>query len=158
MRYNRTSLAYKVEEFSEVDTLVNEAKKENPKKNKNSILVIFICAIYLASITASLLYKTATITEKQAELMNIKNEYNEILNANKKMEVDINSRIDLRKVEEIAIAQLGMNQPKKSQIVYIATEPRDYGEVIAENAGRKQNGNIFASLIKSLNGYFAYSN
>lgn len=158
MRYNRTSLAYKVEEYSEVDTLVNEAKKNNTKKNKNSTLFVFICAVYMVSIIASLLFKTAVITEQRAELTAIKNEYNDILNINKKLEVDINSQIDLRKVEEIAIAQLNMNQPKKSQIVYIATEPKDYAEVAMENINRKDNKNIFASLIKSLNGYFAYSN
>ena len=158
MRYNRTSLAYKVEEYSEVDTLIEEAKKENTKKNKSSALFIFICAVYMVSIIASLLVKTATITEQKAELTAIKSEYNEIVNINKKLEVDINSQIDLRKVEEIAIAKLNMNQPKKSQIVYITTEPRDYGEVIAENNSRRKNENIFASLIKSLNGYFAYSN
>ena len=158
MRYNRTSLAYKVEEYSEVDTLVKEAKKDNSKKNKNTALFVFICAVYMVSIIASLLVKTATITEKKAELTAIKSEYNEILNANKKLEVDINSQIDLRKVEEIAIAQLNMNQPKKSQIVYITTEPKDYGEVVAKNNSERKNENIFASLIKSLNGYFAYSN
>lgn len=158
MRYNRTSLAYKVEEYSEVDTLVKEAKKENTKKNKNSTLFMFICIVYMISIVASLLIKTANITEQRAELTAIKSEYNEILNINKKMEVDINSQIDLRKVEEIAIARLNMNQPKKSQIVYITTEPKDYGEVMAEETGKRKDGNIFASLIKSLNGYFAYSN
>lgn len=158
MRYNRTSLAYKIEEYSEVDTLIEEAKKENTKKNKHSALFIFICAVYMVSIIASLLVKTATITEQKAELTAIKSEYNEILNINKKLEVDINSQIDLRKVEEIAIAQLNMNQPKKSQIVYITTEPKDYGEVLAENNKQRKNENIFASLIKSLNGYFAYSN
>ena len=29
MRYNRTSLAYKVDEFNEVDNLIKEAKKQN---------------------------------------------------------------------------------------------------------------------------------
>ena len=47
MRYNSTSLAYKVEEYSEVDTLVKEAKKDNTKKNKNSALFMFICIVYM---------------------------------------------------------------------------------------------------------------
>lgn len=160
MRYNRTSLAYNIDEYSEVDTLVDEAKKSvrSTKKKKSSKLFIFICAVYMVSIIASLLVKTATITEQKAELTAIKNEYNEIVNLNKKLEVDINSRIDLRKVEEIAIAQLNMNRPKKSQTVYINTQPDDYGEVVADNANRKNDENIFASLVKTLNGYFAYSN
>ena len=159
MRYNRTSLAYKVEEIDEVDTLINEAKKSNTaRKSKNSILFVFICAVYLFAITTSLLVKTASVNEQKSELTAIKNEYNELVNVNKKLEVNINSQIDLRKVEEIAIAKLNMNQPKKSQIVYITTEPKDYGEVFLKESSGRENENIFAALIKSLNGYYEYSN
>ena len=159
MRYNRTSLAYKIEETDEVDTLINEAKKMNTgKKSKNSLFLVFICAVYLFAITASLLIKTASVNEQKSELIAIKNEYNELVNVNKKLEVNINAQIDLRKVEEIAIARLNMNQPKKSQIVYITTEPKDYGEVFSKESAGRESENIFATLIKSLNGYYEYSN
>ena len=159
MRYNRTSLAYKVEEIDEVDTLIDAAKASNTqKKNKNSYLFIFICVIYMIAITASLLVKTATVNEQKADLTAIKNEYNELVNINKKMEVDINAQVDLRKVEEIAIAKLDMNQPKKSQIIYITTQPKDYGEVFQKENSKRERGNIFGALIKSLNGYYEYSN
>ena len=159
MRYNGTSLAYKVDEYNEVDNLVNEVKKENTlNKKKTSPLFVILCAFYIVAIVSTLLVKTAITTERRAELTAIKNEYSEIVNNNKKMEVDINSQIDLRKVEDIAIAKLNMNQPRKNQIVYISTEPKDYGEVKAENGNEKKNQNIFASLIKTLNGYYEYSN
>lgn len=158
MRYNRTNLAYSIDEHTEVDELINEAKKTTVKKKKNSKLFTFVCAVYVISMIASLLFKTANINEQKTTLTHIQTEYNEILNENKKLEVNINSQIDLRKVEEIAIAQLGMNKPKKSQTVYINTEPKDYGEVFADNANDKSGENIFASIIKSLSGIFAYSN
>ena len=159
MRYNRTSLAYKVDEYSEVDNLVSEAKKVNTKKNKKtSPFFVMMCVFYIVAIVSTLLVKTATINEKKAELTAIKNEYSAVVNKNKKMEVDINSQIDLRNVEDIAIAKLSMNQPRKNQVVYISTEPKDYGEVKAENGNAKRGSNIFASLIKTLNGYYEYSN
>ena len=158
MRYNRTSLAYSIDEHSIVDDLVSEAKKSTVKKKKNSKLFAFICVVYVVSAIASLLIKTANINEQKIALTQIKNEYNEILNENKKLEVTINSQIDLRKVEEIAIAQLGMNKPKKSQTVYVITEPKDYGEVFLDDSKGNSGENIFASIVKSLNGIFAYSN
>lgn len=158
MRYNRTSLAYDINEYSEVDELVSEAKKSNVKKKKNTKLFTFICAVYVISMIALLLIKTANINEQKSALTQIQNEYNEIVNENKRLEVSINSQIDLRKVEEIAIAQLGMNKPKQSQTVYVSTEPKDYGEVFADSKADKSSGNIFASLVKSLNGIFSYSN
>ena len=158
MRYNKTSLAYNIDEHSEVDELINEAKKSSVSKNKNSKLYLFVCAVYVICMIASLLIKTANINEQKAELTSIQNQYNEILNENKKLEVNINAQIDLRKVEEIAIAQLGMNRPKKSQTVYVSTQPKDYGEVFIDNSPKNSGGNIFAALVKSLNSFFAYSN
>ncbi len=157
MRSNRTSLSYQVEEHDEVESLVNEIRKDAKKKKKSGMFA-FVCAVYIVAIVASLLFKTVEINEQKINLNNMKSEYNELCAYNKKLEVDINSKIDLRKVEEIAIAQLDMNQPKKSQIVYINTEPKDYGVVFGEESEYKDNSNILASLIKSLNGYYAYSN
>ena len=157
MRYNRTSLAYDVDEFTAVDELVTEAKKTVPSKKKNSKLFAFVCVVYVVAMIASLLIKTANINEQKTALTKVKNEYNNVLNENKKLEVTINSQIDLRKVEEIAIAQLGMNKPKKSQVVYVTTEPKDYGEVFAENNTDKNNDGLVASIVKSLSGIFTYS-
>ena len=157
MRSNRTSLSYQIEEHDEVESLVKEIKKDTKKKKKSGMFA-FVCAVYIVAIVASLLFKTVEINEQKINLNNLKSEYNELCSYNKKLEVDINSKIDLRKVEEIAIAQLDMNQPKKSQIVYINAEPKDYGVVFSEESDYKDNSNILASLIKSLNGYYAYSN
>ena len=153
----RTKLAYQIEEHDEVENLVNEIKKGSVKKKKSGMFA-FICAVYIVAIVASLLFKTVEINEQKIALNDMKTEYNELCSYNKKLEVDINSKIDLRKVEEIAIAQLDMNQPKKSQIVYINTEPKDYGIVFDTSEGKTDNSNIVASLIRTINGYYAYSN
>ncbi len=157
MRYNSTSLAYNIEEYNEVDELVSEARKNGVKTNKVSGLFVLVCVIYVVSMVSSLLIKTANINEQKNELNTIQAQYNEILNENKKLEVSINSQIDLRKVEEIAIAQLGMNKPKKSQTVYVNTEPKDYGEVLAANAEGEKSSNVIALLVKTLGGIFVYS-
>ena len=156
MYYNNTNLAYELEEekisYESERTAVRPAKKK-----KNSGLLIFICVVYVVASITSLLFKTASVNEEKAELNRIKNEYEEVLNENKKLEVAINSKVDLRKVEDIAIAELNMNKPKNSQIVYVNTNPMDYGEVIVPVEKEVSRG-VFGSLIKTFTGIFAYSN
>ena len=156
MYYNNTNLAYELEEES--FSYESEEKAVRPaKKNKLSGLLLFICAVYVVASITSLLFKTASVNEEKAELNKLKNQYEEILNENKKLEVAINSKVDLRKVEDIAIAELNMNKPKNSQIVYVNTSPMDYGEVV-EPATKSGSQGVFGSLIKTFTGIFAYSN
>lgn len=156
MYYNNTNLAYELKE--ENYSYEEKAQAVKPvKKNKLSGLLIFICAVYVIASITSLLFKTASVNEQKAELNKIKAEYEEVLNENKKLEVSINSKVDLRKVEDIAIAELNMNKPKNSQIVYVNTNPLDYGEVVIPEEKSGSYG-VFGSLIKTFTGIFAYSN
>ena len=53
MKYNSTSLAYKVDEYSEVDSLVSEAKKVNTEKSKKtSPFFAVMCAFYIVAIVS----------------------------------------------------------------------------------------------------------
>lgn len=157
MYYNNSNLAYEIEVGTAEE--VHEAPSSGKKARTGHIsgLLLFICALYVISSITSLLFKTADVNESKNELNMIKSEYEEILNENKKLEVSINSEVDLRKVENVAIAELNMNKPKNSQIVYISTNPLDYGEIINEDTENEGKG-LFASVIKSFTGIFAYSN
>lgn len=157
MQYNETSLAYEIE-YGNEESVREEPVRKTKKKNRSGLL-LFICAVYVIASIGSLLFKTANVNEKKNELETIKKQYEEVLNENKKIEVGLNSRIDLRKVEDIAIAKLDMNKPKYNQIVYVNTNPNDYGEVIeAEKETEKESQGIFGSIIKTFTGIFAYSN
>ena len=159
MQYNRTNLAYEIElENTITDERAERTVRKNKRKNHSGFL-LFICSVYVVAAIGSLLFKTANVNEKKNELENIKKQYEEVLNENKKIEVNLNSEIDLRKVEDIAIARLDMNKPKSNQIVYVNTNPSDYGEVVeAEEEPVKEKKGIFGSIIKTFTGIFAYSN
>lgn len=156
MYYNNSNLAYEIEVGTAEEVHEAQPKKKAGKKPSSGIL-LFICVIYVISSITSLLFKTADVNESKNELNQIKSEYEQLLNENKKLEVAINSEVDLRKVESIAIAELNMNKPKNSQIVYISTNPLDYGEIITEET-ESENEGLLASVIKSFTGIFAYSN
>ena len=156
MYYNNSNLAYEIE-FNSPEEIRESKPAKKTRKQPSSALLLFICAVYVISSITSLLFKTADVNESKNELNRIKNQYEEILNENKKLEVSINSEIDLRKVESVAIAELNMNKPKNSQIVYLSTHPLGYGEVINEEDKQEKPG-FFANVIKSFTGIFAYSN
>ena len=154
--YYNSNLAYEINYNTQEETKTATPEKKR-KVQPSSSLLIFICAIYVIASITSLLFKTADVNESKNELSQIKNQYEELLNENKKLEVAINSEIDLRKVESVAIANLNMNKPKNSQIVYVSTNPLGYGEIIEEEP-EASKGNFFANVIKSFTGIFAYSN
>ena len=49
-------------------------------------------------------------------------------NCNKKIQLE--QSVDLKKIEEIAISQYGMQRPDNNQIIYVRVVQDDYGEVI----------------------------
>ena len=51
-------------------------------------------------------------------------------NSNKK--ISIEQSIDLKKIEEIAISQYGMQRLDKNQTVYVKVVQDDYGEVVSD--------------------------
>ena len=156
MQYNG-SLAYDLSGFSEEKSTGVKVKKAAKAKSASMIFFVFACAVYLTLLCGSLLVRTVKISEKSDELSKIKEEYTELVNENKQLEVSINTQIDLKKVEEIAIAKLNMNTPLKSQIIYINATPRDYGEVITPADQKKKKTGGIMGIIKAFTGMFAYS-
>lgn len=157
MYYSKSNLAYDLKTEVEERAEKTPARASRKKTKSVSGLVIFVCAVYIIASITTLLFKTADVNESKAELNMVKKQYEDILNENKKLEVAINTEIDLRKVESVAIAELDMNKPKNSQVVYVNTNPNDYGEIIAEEPEVKKGGFI-TTAIKSFTGIFAYSN
>ena len=157
MYYNRTNLAYEVEVGTAEEIKHKPLKRKKAKTKPATGILLFICVVYVISSIASLLFKTADVNERKKDLNNIKKEYGALVSENKKLEVDINSEIDLRKVETIAIAELDMNTPKNSQVVYVSAKPQDYGEVITADKKEQKKGWL-ASVFKTFTGIFAYSN
>jgi len=158
VNYSNSNLAYEYEFETEVKERKRAEATAGKKTKPVSGFVLLVCVVYVITSIASLLFKTAAVNESKTELNSVKTQYEDILNENKKLEVAINTEIDLRKVESVAIAELDMNKPKNSQVVYVNTNPMDYGEIIEEEAEETKTEGLIASAIKSFTGIFAYSN
>ena len=123
------SLAYqpKAEESAIVHDLRPIARKRRAKEQKQLLVKIGIFLFCFIFGGISLIVHNAQITEQGKINANLKAQYAELYSANKKKEVQINQKMDLKTVEELAIASYGMNRARSEQIVYIDVPDQDYG-------------------------------
>lgn len=99
-----------------------------------------------------LLSKNLQVTEQQKKVTQLNSEYSRLVSENKKAEVAINQKIDLKAVEELAISNYGMNRAKKSQIVYIDVLAEDYGILSSqkENKDNEKDKKLLSGLMAYL--------
>ncbi len=110
-----------------------------------TVILFFIVAAGI------LLSKNAQVTEQKNRVSELKEEYNRIVHENKKTEIEINQKIDLKTVEEIAISNYNMNRAKKSQIVYINVEQEDYAVINGTPQEVEEKSTLTNRLVAYLN-------
>lgn len=135
--YNGTS-AYKIDNFEYVNAPAGDVKEsiERRKTIREGRKAEFmkrlrICSTMMAvfGITIGFLCTNAVIIEKSTEVNDKKQQLTEITEANNQIVLDIERNLDLKKIEDIAINELGMKHPDKYQIVYVNVEQNDYAEI-----------------------------
>jgi Tfp pilus assembly protein PilN len=148
------NLAYKplIKNKGHVGDIKHIIKKKPSKKQKATYLKISILIAFFMVASISLLIKNVEVTEQSKRNASLKLQYSELYSQNKKKEMDINKKIDLKTVEEIAIATYGMNRARKEQIVYVDVKGQDYGIVAkAEDEQAEKD-----KKINTLTGLLAY--
>ena len=135
------SSAYKYER----DERTRKSSRVKPKIKKTRHIAfkdVFAYAV-ITLLAFTLLFRYACITEMTARLAKLKEEYNKAQSVVVAKEFEMEQNIDLRKVEEIATTELGMQRPEKHQIVYIDMKNSDYTE---STVVKEDKGGFFASL------------
>lgn len=125
-------------------------KKQAKEKRLGHLKVAILIAFFIIG-GISLILQNVQITEQSNQNAKLKAQYAELYSSNKKKEIDINHKIDLKTVEELAVASYNMNRARKEQVVYIDVKGQDYGVMAKaqpqEDATENFNG---------LNGWMAY--
>lgn len=122
INYGTTS----VKDNIEARAISRSNRKELFMKRVRAFSVFFgIFAIAIGSLVtnAIIIEKSSTLNEMQAQLTELREE-------NKKKTIDIESNLDHKRIEDIAINELGMKRPDKYQVVYVNVEQNDYAEVM----------------------------
>ncbi len=113
-----------------------DLKKRIAKKLKNRrVSVVMMAAILLlVGLVCYQIYCNAQYNELTTQVNNLKGEYEDLVNEQIQLNVQIDAMADLNNIEVIA-AEMGMSKIQQHQIEYINLGSEDRAEVIAVNDG-----------------------
>lgn len=152
--YNGTS-AYKIADFDYVASNVHNTnvkekieKRRVARMSKKAVFLgrMRVAAVLLAAfgMAIGILFTNAIIIEKASVVNDMNTQLNALTEANNQTVLDIERSLDLKKIEEIAIGELGMKHPDKYQVVYVNVEQRNYGEIGSGNENKGLGGTMVA--------------
>lgn len=135
-KYVYGSSAYKIEDdiYTQTDSAREESERQAVQRRsarRSFRLHIFICGIILFMLAAGTVYSKVLVMQAAGSVETKREELMQLIEENNKKRIDIEQGIDLKKVEELAITQYGMQRPDKNQTIYVNVVQKDYGEVVS---------------------------
>lgn len=127
-------------------------KKQVKEKQQAHWKIAVVIAFFIIG-GISLILQNVQITEQSNKNAELKAHYAQLYSSNKKKEIEINQKIDLKTVEELAVASYNMNRARKEQIVYIDVKGQDYGVMakqIQTDEAPEENFNVLTGLMTYL--------
>lgn len=162
--YNGTS-AYKIDDIEygvSRDVKDNIAKRQQIRQSKKAAFIkrMRVCATFVGvfAVALGILFTNAVIIEKSSAVNDMQSQLTELTEANNQMILDIEKNLDLKKIEEIAINELGMKRPDKYQIVYVNVEQNDYAEVAKTETASSGFAATFGAIGSSIGQFMEYIN
>lgn len=162
--YNGTS-AYKIDDIEygiRSNAKDNIAKRQQIRESKKATFIkrmrAFATFAGVFAVALGLLFTNAMIIEKSSTVNDMQNELSELTEANNQMVLDIEKNLDLKKIEEIAINELGMKRPDKYQVVYVNVQQNDYAEVAKAEKESSGFAATFGAIGSSIGQFMEYIN
>ena len=126
-------------------------QKSKPKaKNLNKVKVIFEVAIVFASLFV-ISYRYSVIDRTYSDLKHLRLDLATINKETAQLEANIESSLNLGKIEEDAKNLLGMKKLTSEQIVYVTLPKSDYVETSSEEiTSNESNSNWFMEIINKI--------
>ena len=150
--YNGTS-AYKIDDISYVgtsDAKENIERRKVARESKRALFVkrvrIFLGAVSVFAVAIALLFVNAAIIEKSSAVSDMQTQLNALTEKNNHMKLEIEKNLDLNRIEDIAINELGMKRPDNYQVVYVNVEQNNYAEVMHKD----NNAFAFSSKLSTI--------
>ena len=140
--YVHGSAAEKLQADIYKNNSVLNAKKKQKSYFKIKIRAVFpVILIFIFGFAA--MYRYAALTELNYSINSTKREYNEMKKENSRLRMEIDSSMDLKKVQELAESKLGMHKPDMFQTIYLAVPKSDFTKVAEQYAVKNEsNGSL----------------
>lgn len=156
---HNVSSAYKLEYYyPKKDKEKVPGKRKNLKKVTTSInkgKVMLSIAISLA-IAFTILWRYTMIIEANNQVKNLQDELSRLERITEQVKVELDSSIDLERIERIAREELGMRRPENYQIVYVDINTSDYAQVLGNTPKPNTTHNLLAIIFNRINKVLAY--
>ncbi len=109
-----------------------EVPKSAPKVSDARAVakVICICLLIVTVLMAVTVHTQVLLMQAKSTVETMAEELATLTEENNNKKIQLEQSVDLKKIEQIAISQYGMQRPDKNQIVYVRVVQNDYGEVI----------------------------
>lgn len=130
-------------------------KKKTKTKAKKQVKVQAKVMGYVAIgfiILFAISYRNSLINENFAQIKSLKTELATIQKENEQLEVNIESNLNLKTVEQSAQEMLGMQKLNNAQKVYINLPKQDYIEPASEEIIKSSQTNWFQKIISMFTG------
>jgi cell division protein FtsL len=88
------------------------------------------CVIFVVAVSFILLYRYSAIAELNFQMENLNDEYSQLTDENRKLEVQIATSINLDHVKEIAETKLKMHKPDNYQVVLVSVPKNNYSIIV----------------------------
>lgn len=106
---------------------VRRTAPQKKHKFRWSVLVVGLICFGLSMV---MIQRFAYLNEIDQEITKVQKQLFLIEASNKQKTLKMEESMDLKKLEEIAISQLGMNKPGKNQVVYVEVTNQDSAEIL----------------------------
>lgn len=146
----------KQKQYSKKSTL---SKKTNKPKNKaetvqknNAKVVLCIGIVFVVLFAIS--YRNALIAQEYSGIKSLKSKLSVVEKENEQLEVNIESKTNLRTIEEKASKELGLKKLDDSQTVYVSLDKQDYIESSTEEVKLQEESNWFTNILNKIKNIF----
>lgn len=162
--YNGTS-AYKIDDIQYVtnsDAKENIERRKVARENKRALFLkrvkLLVGAAGVFAVAIALLCVNAAIIEKSSVVNDMQTQLNELTEQNNHIKLELEKNLDLNRIEDIAINELGMKRPDNYQVVYVNVEQNNYAEVMQKDDGAFAFSSKLSTIGSGVSRFMEYLN
>jgi cell division protein FtsL len=127
-------------------------EKKRRKLNRKAKFKAVSLVLLMFSLGFIIILRYAMITEISYKISNVNGIYDNLRKDNERLRVEIQSKTNLFKIEEIASSELKMQKPGKYQKVYIYVPKKDYSVVSDSYAEKEKNSDLLTYIGEKIDG------
>ena len=159
-------------DFSRFDTRMKSdaktAKKEKAKAKTKEVAeapakpvmsgFALVSWIICMALLFAIIYNYMMLTETSDRVSGLQSELTAMREENQMLEIKKEQKYGSRRLQEIAVEELGMQKIQRSQITYVNTNTGDYTEVAQPRTMKDDESTILAGIARGFNTIVEYMN